>query len=212
MHPNLYQRLKYSDSRSFGGASRAVSLLQLGLSAWRNCNQAFKLACALILYVLAYAILSGMFIFAITAFAAASERVVGESAAALFDAGSSLGEFAISSIASAQVAPTTAIEGVLTDALLWVLLIGASVLLCASLPLALVSVLTLLSRFLIILSKGCLVLVLAISILVLWITAYTSTGALQLTLHRRFPRLAQLESHLRDDLRFLVHADNSRMR
>ena len=156
MHSNLYQRLKYSDARSFGAASRVVLLFQRCLTAWRNCGGAIRLTFAFSLYALAYALLSGMFFIALALVTGWSGSVVGELATSFLYAGSSLTEIAGSAIASAQTAPSTSIDGMLSDVLLWILLIGVAVVLCASLPVALVSVLAVLSRVLILISTSCL--------------------------------------------------------
>ena len=208
MHSNLYQRSYFPNLRHSPVASHAVSLKGMVAAAWRKCCNAVWLSFAFLLYALAYAVLSGILIVALATFAGNAELSVGEWWSSLFHTSSSLTDFAAIAISSAQSAPSAALDGVLGDVVLWVLLIGVCVLLCASLPVALVSVLALLSRVAIVVSTSLLVVVLAIAIFALWIAAYVTSGALQLTLHRKFGLLARLEADLRADLRVLVRAEN----
>lgn len=100
--------------------------------------------------------------------------------------------------------PSVMFEELRDNFLVWSLLLGSLVLMGLVLPFLLSGLFAITARVAIYVSATLLLFTGALLIVGTWLVAYLSSGAINVTVHRRSPRLARVEAELRQALQLLI--------
>ena len=100
--------------------------------------------------------------------------------------------------------PTAMFEELRDNFLMWSLLLGSFVLMGLVLPFVLSGLFAVTARVALYASAAILLVTGALLIVGTWLAAYLSSGAINVTVHRRSPRLARVEAELRQAMQHLM--------